>query len=302
MTISNPSFIPNTNFQWAWDSTSLGAFKTCPRKYYYTMIEQWRPRAEAIALTFGIAYHKGLELYDKFKAQGDSHDEAEQEVIAFAMKQAIPEGDTRRTRFTLARSLAWYLEQFKNDPCETVILADGRPAVELSFRLELHQEGPTGKGYILCGHLDRLVNFNGALWVMDRKTTGSALSTAYFSNFNPDNQMSQYTFAANIVTGKIAHGVIIDAAQLAVGFTRFQRAFTQRTPNQLEEWLQNTLSYIRQAERCAECGDWPMNDSSCSKFGGCPFRSVCSKDPSVRETFLRADFEKRIWNPLECRE
>ena len=42
--------------------------------------------------------------------------------------------DTIKTRFTLLRSVVWYLEQFENDPCETVILADGRPAVELSFR------------------------------------------------------------------------------------------------------------------------------------------------------------------------
>ena len=48
-----------------------------------------------------------------------------------------------------------------------------------------------------------------------------------------------------------------------------------------------------------------MNDTACDKFGGCKFRSICSKSPQVREQFLRSDFvkleEKDQWNPLKSR-
>ena len=50
-------FHEGTKVQWAWDSTSLGWLKECPRKYQYHMIEQWRGRGESIHLEYGILYH-----------------------------------------------------------------------------------------------------------------------------------------------------------------------------------------------------------------------------------------------------
>lgn len=298
--MSNSAF--HGTLQWAWDSTSLTLLKTCPRKYYYTMIEGWKSKAEAIPLTFGIAYHKALELYDEARAEGADVQEATRQALRYCLGVSIPAGDNRRTKFTLVRSIIWYLEQFKNDPCETVILANGRPAVELSFRFTLDTTTPSGENYMLCGHLDRLVRLQDKLWILDRKTTGTTLSDNYFSHFNPDNQMSLYTFAGEIVTNEKVSGVIIDAAQLAVGFTRFQRAFTQRTPAQTAEWLADTLSFIQLNEQFSQTQNYPMNDTACDKYGGCPFKGVCSKDPKVRESFLSADFEKRIWDPLIPRE
>src|SRR5205085_2132611 len=147
-----------------------------------------------------------------------------------------------KNRETLIRSVIWYLDNFKDDPAATLILANGKPAVELSFRMELDW-GPGGKPaagldfppYILSGHLDRVVEFGGQRYVMDRKTTGSSPTPHYFDGFAPDNQMSLYTLAACVQFNTPVAGVIIDAAQIAVGFTRFQRGFTYRTESQLEE-------------------------------------------------------------------
>ena len=97
-----------------------------------------------------------------------------------------------KTRENLIRSVIWYLEEFKEDPAQTVILANGKPAVELSFRMELDW-GPTGhlggQPYLLCGHIDRLVTLGEGTYVMDRKTTGSTPGSSYFDGFAPDNQM-----------------------------------------------------------------------------------------------------------------
>ena len=40
---------------------------------------------------------------------------------------------------------------------------------------------------------------------------------------------------------------------------------------------------------------------NCHVYGGCAFRSVCGKTPEVREQWLRAGFERQIWNPLVAR-
>ena len=63
-------FLPGTNIQYAWDSTSLGLLKTCPRKYQYEMIEGWGTRDESIHLRFGIEYHTALQDYAISRAKG----------------------------------------------------------------------------------------------------------------------------------------------------------------------------------------------------------------------------------------
>jgi hypothetical protein len=336
----NSPFLPSTNIQFATDSTSIGYLKTCARLYEYTILEGWRSRGESVHLKFGQLYHSALERYDHHRTRPMDHEDSLHEVVHWALVNTwdpeeclecngggfIGQGSVcgncvggkvdpgkpwlsdhhSKNRETLIRSIIWYLDQFKDDPAATLILANGKPAVELSFRMEMEwgpeysQEfGPyPTQPYLLCGHLDRVVEFGGQKYVMDRKTTGSSPSPHYFDGFAPDNQMSIYTLAARVQFSTPVAGVIIDAAQVAVGFTRFQRGFTYRTEAQLEEWLADFRFWTAQAEGFAEANHWPMNDRSCSMYGGCTFRKICSKSPEVRERFLESDFERRPWNPL----
>jgi len=308
--------------QIAWDSTSLGTLKECPRKYYYTLVEKWRAKSEALPLTYGIMYHSCLEHYARFKAQGMNHDEATRATLRHAYKlTAVYDGilgaepgpdkvftqwqttDTRRSKATLIRSVMWYLDQFGDkDPTQTVILANGKPAVELNFKIHLDMVGPDGSPYVFCGHIDRMVIFNEELWVQDHKTTIGALDSRYFDRYTPDNQMSLYTTAAKVAFEVEAKGCMIDAAQVAVGFTRFRRGFVHRTPGQLDEFMRDTQYWLKMAEGFAEAQHWPMNDKSCHNYGGCKFLQVCNKDPKVRAQFITQDFEKQEWNPLIPRE
>jgi hypothetical protein len=316
MTKPSP-FLPGTHIQYAFDSTSLGWLKECPRKYFYSMIEGWRTKSDSVHLDFGRHYHAGLELYDRLRAEGRDHEESVATMVGEALawtwaddKPWAPD-HASKNRETLIRSLIWYVEQFKDDPAKTVILANGKPAVELSFKLELNRgpaaganiwkDGPEGypsrQPYILCGHMDRVVEYLDGTYVTDRKTSSSTITSNYFDQYNPDNQMSLYTLASRVIYLPI-RGIIIDAAQIAVGFTRFSRGFTHRTESQLEEWLEDSYHWFSIAEGFARDGYWPMNDKSCHKYGGCPFRRICSKSPEVRATFLATDFYKQEWNPL----
>ena len=301
-------FLSGSLVQYAYDSTSLGWLKECPRKYYYSMIVGWRPKTENVNIKFGSWYHQGLEMYDRAIATGADHDSALRNAVRFIMKATWEDGKAwqsdhnTKTRETLVRSIIWYLDTFgKNDPARTVILADGRPAVELSFQLDLDWGPVEGRQYVLCGHLDRLVEYSGGIYDMDRKTTGTTLTSSWFDQFDPDNQMSCYAFASKAIYKTEIKGVIIDAAQVAVGFTRFSRGFTYRTDSQIEEWLADLHYWFDLQKIFAQKNYWPMNDKSCHKYGGCHFRKVCSKSPEVRDIFLHSDFEKHPWNPLEAR-
>lgn len=316
--IDNSSFteVDGVSYQIAWDSTSLGLFKECPEKYRLSMRQGWESKRTPLPLTFGILYHSSLEHYYKQRAGGQTHAAAAKDTLAHMLEwtgersaeppgRFIPwdSGDTKRSRETLIRSVLWYLDKFQDDPAETIILQDGSPAVELSFRMELPLLAPTGENYLLCGHIDRLVKFADQVWVMDHKTTAGALNERYYAGFTPDNQMSLYSLASQVVYQQPARGVIIDGAQIGVTFTRFGRGFANRTPDQLQEWLQETMDWIKLAEFFAEHGRWPRNDKSCHHYAGCAFREVCGKDAAVRPAYLSADFtqDKANWDPMQPR-
>lgn len=294
--------------QYAWDSTSLKAALTCLRYYKYKIIDGWQPVHERVHLRFGGHYATALEHYHKYRAQGMSLDDALIEVVHETLrdtweivgsKDGEPIGkpwqsfDTNKTRETLIRSIIWYIDTFANDSLETVILENGKPAAELSFTLEV--DG----GNLFCGHIDRLVQTGGDYFITDNKTTGSTITSRFFDQFNPDTQMSLYSFAGKAIYDIPVKGVVIDGAQIAVGFTRFERGFTFRTEDQLDEWYGETIAFIEHVQDMTLADMFPQNPTACGNYGGCEFRHICSKSPHVREQFLKGDFVKqKPWNPL----
>lgn len=328
---TNKSF-NSRGVQFVWDSTSLKLAEECPRKYKYTLIDGWQAPGRSVHLDFGAWYATALEHFHKLRAGGMSYDDAVCEVVSEALIsswvrnwEAINEpssqtdyvfrtigdikersrigegspwesGHNLKTRETLIRTIIWYLDQFQDDSMSTVILADGKPAVELSFLI------PISDDLFLSGHMDRLVEYSGDIFVTDNKTTGSTISARYFDGWNPDIQMSMYTFAGKMIYKMPISGVVIDAAQIAVGFTRFERGFTFRSTEQLDEWYDQVQYLIQETQAYTKEDYFPMRTSACGNYGGCQFRDVCSRSPSVRDNFLRAKFiQGPTWDPAARR-
>jgi hypothetical protein len=295
--------------QLAVDSTSLGAMKTCAKFYELSIIRGWTSKKKNIHLEFGLALHGGRERYYHLRAEGSDHNYAVCCALKYVLHyswdfeldrpKAVFSEDTYKNRFTLARTMVWYLDHWENDPLETIILANGKPAVELSFQVPLGlKTQTTGEDYTLCGHLDRAVGFQEANWGSDLKSTKNSLDSYYFANFTPDNQMSTYSFAGKIIFSEPLKGIILDAAQVGVGFSRFARGLVHRTSAQLDEWHRGVKVLLAQFEQYARAQFWPMNEKACYN---CQYRSICSHSPQVREKWLAADFVKRLWNPLVAR-
>lgn len=308
--------------QFAWSATTIKMAETCLRYYQYTMIEGWHSRGLGPHLRFGQHYARALEHFHKLRAEGMGPEQSTIAVVREALedtwdREEVSEDEGTpglastksalrgkpwdsehnfKTRETLIRSIVWYLEQFKDDSALPVILSSGAPAVELSFNL------PVDNDIMFVGHLDRLADYADNLYVMDQKTTGSTISQRFFEGFSPDTQMSLYTFAGSAVFGAPVRGVIIDAAQIAVGFTRFERGMTFRTPAQLTEWYDGAMTAILRAQEATREAHFPQNPSACGMYGGCVFRAVCARDPGVRKNFLAGDFvQGGGYDPLEVR-
>jgi hypothetical protein len=311
--VPNSSFsVVQRNLQIAWDSTSIADAKKCWRYYYLTRIEGWTSKLGNVHLEFGILVHRGKELFERFRAQGLSHDDACVKVVRELMiatwdsnkKRPWQTDDSYKNRFTLIRSLVWYFEEYKNDVLKTVIFANRKPAVELSFSFNANMRArTTNEEFVLCGHIDRLVEWNTNIYPADVKTTKHAIDERFFSQYTPGGQFSLYHLAPEIVWHMPAKGIIVDAIHIQVNSTKFGRDTVTRSEAQLQEWLSGFYDLAGQAEGYAKRNFWPMNETSCDKYGGCVFRRVCSHAPSARLPWLAADFKRQpaSWDPLKVR-
>ncbi len=297
--------------QTCWDATSLDLAQTCSRKYYYSMIRGIRPKELSVHLLFGGLYATALEHFYKYQAEGQSINDAlravvHETLIASWDKEAghpIVFDDGAKTRAALIRTIVWYVEQFaveSKDGLRTYHLKDGKPAVELSFTLDF------SSSIVYCGHLDRVVTMADNLYILDQKTTGGTVSDFFFSLFSPDNQMSGYAFAGQAILHSPIRGVIIDAAQIAVNYTRFERGITTRSKDQLEEWVDGAIYFLTEFQKLSEYAQieerkWPMNPNACGYYNGCEFRALCRKSPKVREAYIQSDYVEHVWDPIKRR-
>lgn len=329
----------NTSFSSQWlglqlavDSTSLGEFKTCPRKYYYSILLGYSPKGENVHLAFGLAIHGGIERYHHGRSSGLGHDDALDSVVAWALAESwdpglrkprgVFIGDPNKNRYTLIRTLVGYLDHYQSDALETIQLASGKPAVELSFTFPSgYTSRLTGEEVAFCGHLDRAAKLNGQTYVSDSKTTKHGLDPRFWQQFAPHNQFGLYDLAGSVVLDEPTRGLVVDGMQILVSESRYGRQLIQRDEHQRREWHNGAGWWLARMEDCAEnlvgLGNfnenrgelpnedpslaYPMNDTACNNYGGCPFREVCSRTPGARQTWLDANYTRRVWDPLQRR-
>jgi hypothetical protein len=301
--MKKPLAFDEHNTQFAWDQTSIKLAEECPYKYKLIMLEGWRSRGSNVHLLFGGVYASALEHFHKYRAEGIDFDEALIAVVREALQatwidnQPWQSDHNTKTRENLIRTIVWYFEHFRDDPCQTVILSNGVAAVEHTFQL------PVDNGIIFTGHLDRLVDYSNNIYIQDQKTTATTITPRYFLSYNPDSQIAgMYPFAGRAIFHLPVKGVMVDAAQIAVGFSRFERGFIFTDDGSLNEWYDDTMELIERTREMTRNNHFPRNRSSCNKYAGCQFRNVCSHSPAVRDQFLKADFEQGTrWDPLEAR-
>lgn len=288
--------------QIAWDQTSMSSFQTCPRRYYYEIIEGWVARSEPINFFFGRVYHKALEMFDKCIAEGLDFEEAQDITLRVVLEESYgwESFDKVKNRETLIRTVVWYTEHYRDDQTTKTYVDSEGPAVERSFRIEAGIRAITGEDFILTGHIDRLVHFNydNSIIPEERKTTKQALYESYWSTFTPGLQVTWYIYGAQIILPVRNRNMLISSAQTAVGFSDFGRTVVKRNEDDFNEFIRDVHFQLGLAEKFAEEEYWPKYERNCWI---CPFKDVCSKPADLRKNALQADFAKRTWNPLETR-
>ena len=254
-----------------YDNSKLQTFKNCPESYRLKYLMRLRKREEGIEdhdRNFGSAIHHALELHYK----GESI-----EVIKAALEADYPvqlnEEDKAKTLENAITLTMAYISHYKaQDKLWRVIATEVKDEFEIA----------PGVRFIV--KMDLVVEQQGNIYFVDHKTTGKALNWSYWSQFDPNSQISAYTAYCRAKFGECSGG-IINALKLGyrsraykgepAGFHyEFQRQLFNRNTQQIEAWKKDALQWIAQLEINEASPDsvWRKNEGQC-RF--CSFKEVC---------------------------
>lgn len=285
--------------------SAVGAYLTCPRKYWWSYENQIRKIAVGSALSLGTTYHNLLEQVNIGKSIDDA--------IAIVRANPVATDFDRTLAECLAYGWAW---RYTNDPAGKIISA------EKTFEWK-----PKAKArWSVAGKIDAIVELpDGRMAVVEYKTTSDNIEPAsdYWRRLLIDRQVSWYVLGARSL-GYDVDTVIYDVARkpgirpkllkgekttnpdgtpgkresLGEYATRlcedilgrpdwyYVRQEIPRIQADLDESREEMemLAHMIRASRNAD--RWPRNTDACCRMGTCAFFGPCSTshDPETAGT------------------
>ena len=268
------------------DYSMMNDYQVCPRMYYYRHILGLTRKVKQTAPAFGHSIHKALDSW-----YVDKDVEKAVSIFKADYKEDL-ELDDKRTHVMGDWILRNYHTTYQSMPWKLL-------ATEQAFTIPL----PNGNN--LLGRIDKIVEWNGAVWVIDHKTT-SQLGAQYFKMIEPSLQFPGYVYAARQL-GFPAVGVVVDAILVAKGLlkaaTRANLTPLARYDDyvadwQLNEWMETAMR-IQKTIVASEVSDvWIPNFGSCTHYGECAYRQIDVEEPGVRQRVIEHNYNRGdFWDP-----
>jgi len=272
------------------DYTMMSTFLRCPKRYYFRMVRHLVGLKPPTAAEFGRCIHAALDTWFA------THDKK----LAKAVFEKIwPEtmADNKRNLAVGLKLLDLYAEKYDHEGFKVL-------ATEQTFDLPLFDD------INLVGRIDKIIDWGGAIYVLDHKTT-SRLGYEYFYKIKPNIQFDGYIYAAKKLGYDKCDGVVLDALLVAKGLltlsqlaklTPLARDISERTEKDLKKYLRNVRRIIDNIERGYSTGVWIENTEGCCDFGECPYRRLCKEDEDLHERIMTSEYRVEPWDPLESIE
>jgi len=155
------------------------------------------------------------------------------------------------------------------------------------------------------GRLDRVIELDGARYVMDTKTTSGNLTEAYFAQYLLSSQLRGYV-ALELVHGRACEGIYVDAVHVDTRYQKAKPEHCQRwgphryAQEQLSEWARDAERTIGEIERYrSEVGlgeRWEQRDGNCFKYNKpCPYHERCQLVQALGEAL--PGYRREVWEP-----
>jgi hypothetical protein len=279
------------------------SFSRCPAKLNYDTIIGLVPKGPAsVHLTAGGAYAAGLEaLRREYFTTGD-YDRAVALGLEALIKSYGPHDPENETK-TFERTVAAFIEYLYQYPPATEhakpVMGSSGPRVEFSFVLELPVLHPVTREPILfSGRFDQMVDYNGALFIFDDKTTGS-ISKYWRQQWDLRSQFTGYVAGAQAlgynVVGALIRGMAILKTKCNTG-----EALTYRPQWMIDRWKTRLVYDVERMVECWNKGYWPHSgeeNGGCTTYGLCNFYTLCTAEQP--EHYIDVYYDRMRWDPVD---
>lgn len=248
-----------------YDNTQISTHKNCERKFFYRHVLDLRAEGLAPAPAFGLAWHKGMDFI--WPAMSKDPNASVSDLVKGAYiawekdweEWGFPgigghldeEWKTllkgRYTPDTALEMFANYVEARRR----LITVECKLLAVEQSFAVPLTSDDP---GLFYCGRLDKIVEWEDGVYIIDHKTTSLYRKDGYFrsdfiDSFSPDSQLDGYAYAGRMLFGDRFKGLLIDAALVHKDVhDGFRLVPVKRAVDQLDAWLWETREEVERLE------------------------------------------------------
>jgi len=196
------------NHQMVLSASSINAFQTCQRMFFYDKVKHIHPTEKSDALDFGSVVHKGLECIFRWLAFEQSEKEvvrqfAFQDALTEAAERSLSQEDLCKAKALLDAYIDLYFDEDKAlfDVVE----------VEKWFTNDVRSpKSKSGECYKVQGYWDAVIRnrMTDEYWVVEHKTAG-VVTDGYLQRVNIDLQSMMYIEAVKQKYGSCA-GVIYD--------------------------------------------------------------------------------------------
>jgi len=303
------------------DSTKMEDYYTCPRMFMFRHRLGWKSDKPENHLVFGEAMHKGIEHITLHGLTNESILTAYNDCFLPCYRRDFDESsDTLYSPKTPQAALQALLTYAMDDKAREFYYDwepldfDGVPSTEICGSV------PVDADLRMSFRIDAILKQKetGRMCVQENKTSGAK---GYFRSIWRDErsmsiQAGMYThvlycmYPKEIVEGVIIHAfffeelkagprITIEIIPLALSFEWMQVwhwNLLQRL-RELELWDDMLMNSKIQNAEILRC--FPINTTSCSKYGGCSFKDYCFSWPNPLH---RADeppigFKEHFWNP-----
>lgn len=210
-----------------YDPSFLSDFARDRFHCYCRYVKGYQPKVKTHPAPFGTCIHKALALHYSEQAPIDKVIDTFKECYAL-------KGLERNELYSMQRGenmLNGYIEKY---PISKEPFKVNKDNVEVVFSLSMPDDRG---GWILTGRLDMIIDWDEHRYVLDHKTTKNP-NTNYFQGFRANLQMSCYTLAVKLLTGK-CNGAVINALRT----TPPPIKVTDRTPEQYIRWISARTDY-----------------------------------------------------------
>lgn len=295
------------------DNSSCNLWMLCHRRFLYRVILNLVPAKEALELSFGSAFHAGLEVWHGWgdekaacKAFLVEATKTESALKKFREDSQTEYGLTEYSMEFGLHLLSLYIEKHPKEKFVPIKDENGEPYVEVGFSMELHNGIVVGK---MDGIVDKQEDIKPGTYILEHKTTKYTLDDKYFKQYRINNQLTTYLWPIYGLLGEVPQGIILNAIRVK-DYKRdvekkqellFKRVIENRTPEQIVEHINEkecTFTEILLALKLGFRAFTKNAPYACDAYHrGCPYEGLCmSHKPELIQLQMNA-YASREWNP-----